>query len=104
MRKIKLMADYECYPIWEVFSDGIDNIDPSSLPISDRLASRINNWADEYDQTLNHQDPSKSGFNSEEAMKSFEVQGKLLFNELKEELKGGFELSYLCTETGKLVT
>ncbi|MHC5729637.1 MAG: hypothetical protein ACYTXY_37035 [Nostoc sp.] len=32
--KIKLMADYGCYPLWWVSSDKIGNIDPETLPLS----------------------------------------------------------------------
>ena len=88
MRKIKLMTDYDCYPLWEEFSDGVDNIAASSLPIPESLAERIDAWGDEYDKTMNNEDPAASGFLSEQAMVIFEGEGKALFGELKQELGG----------------
>ncbi|KES16178.1 hypothetical protein GASC598I20_006050, partial [Gilliamella apicola SCGC AB-598-I20] len=35
MKKIKLMADYECYPLWIDSDNEVGNIDPDSLLISD---------------------------------------------------------------------
>ncbi len=35
MKRIKLMADYDCYPLWLDSDDEVGNIDPDVLPISD---------------------------------------------------------------------
>lgn len=88
------MTDYDCYPLWEEFSDGVDNIAPSSLPIPESLAERIDAWGDEYDKTMNNEDPAASGFLSEQAMVIFEGEGKALFGELKQELGGEFTVTY----------
>ena len=104
MREIKLMTDYDCYPLWEESSDGVDNIAPSSLPISESLAERIDAWGDEYDKTMNNEDPAASGFLSEQAMVIFEGKGKALFGELKQELGGEFTVTYFSTQLNSLIS
>ncbi|GGJ06302.1 hypothetical protein GCM10007978_49830 [Shewanella hanedai] len=102
MRKIKLMTDYDCYPLWEEFSDGVDNIAPSSLPISESLATRIDAWGDEYDKTMNREDPATSGFCNEQALVAFEEEGEMLFAELKQELSEEFAVTYFSTHSNSL--
>ena len=34
VKKIELMADYNCYPLWWANGDG--NIDPSTLPLTSK--------------------------------------------------------------------
>jgi len=102
MRKIKLMTDYDCYPLWEEFSDGVDNIAPSSLQISESLAARIDAWGDEYDKTMNREDPAASGFRNEQAIVAFEEEGEALFAELKQELSTGFAVTYFSTQSNSL--
>lgn len=104
MRKIKLMADYECYPLWEEFSDGVDNIAPSSLPISEHLAKKVGAWGDVYEKTLNHDDPASSSFSSQEAMTMFETEGRKLHNELKLELGSQFTVAYFSTLSNSLIS
>ena len=43
--KIKLMADYQCFPLWDASQEGGGrNIDPDELPISLSLKARLNLW------------------------------------------------------------
>ena len=39
--KIKLMADYGCYPLWWVNSQKIGDIDPETLPLSQQTINRL---------------------------------------------------------------
>lgn len=41
IKKIKLMADYDCYPVWDM--DEIGEIDPSELPLSKETIKRLMN-------------------------------------------------------------
>lgn len=34
MKTIKLMADYDCFPLWKSSPGEVGNIDPEDLPIS----------------------------------------------------------------------
>jgi hypothetical protein len=54
--KIKLMADYGCYPLWWVSGDLVGNIDPAKLPLSHETINRLYKWAAVYNTTLNWDD------------------------------------------------
>ena len=87
MNSIKVMTDYQCFPIWHYGSDTVGDIDPASLPISKELAVSLLDWASTYDETLNRQDPVKSGFSTEAAETEFIEKGLELAQMLKCELK-----------------
>lgn len=59
MRVIKLMADYQCFPLWEASPGAVGNIDPKDLPISLSLQRELMVWAEKFDATLNMQDPAR---------------------------------------------
>lgn len=46
-RRLKLMAEVQCWAIWEM--DGTENIDPSTLPLPEQLVKEINQWSDRFD-------------------------------------------------------
>ena len=77
MKKIKLMPDYHCFPLWWIDDDICCNIDPYSLPVSNMLAEELINWANEYDKTLNINDPVNSGFENTEKEQAFQEGGLL---------------------------
>jgi aryl-alcohol dehydrogenase-like predicted oxidoreductase len=104
MRKLKLMADYECHPLWEIFEDGLENIDPNTLGLSRDLDESLDQWAREYDASLNTNDPLNSGFTSEEAENNFESEGKRLFEDLKEQLCSEWVITYYSRKESKLYT
>ena len=86
MKHIKLMPDYQCFPLWDLTPDAYGDLDPKALPISELLQGQLMDWARTYDQTLNWQDPARSGFVTVEAKNSFEAEGLRLANQLREEL------------------
>jgi hypothetical protein len=90
MRIIKLMADYQCHPLWEASPSLVGNINPASLPISQDLINRLNEWAQRYDMTLNLDDPTKSGFVSVGDKDSFKEEGNSLAVKLQDELGAGY--------------
>jgi len=94
MRTIKLMADYHCFPLWEVPGDHVGNIDPDSLLLSDSLKIKILNWTDVYDATLNIDDPAISGFLNIGAAADFEAQGLNLADKIREELGPDFKVLF----------
>jgi len=79
MKKIKLMPDYHCFPLWRIDDDICCNIDPYSLPVSNMLAEELTNWANEYDKTLNMNDPVNSGFEDTEKEQAFIDKGNKYF-------------------------
>ncbi len=90
MRAIKLMADYQCYPLLEASPGVVGNIDPEELPISERLRQALTQWAEWYDSTLNLSNPAISGFPSDSDREEFKRKGMELGERLRHELGDGF--------------
>jgi len=95
MKTIKLMADFSCYPLWEVAPSIDGDISPDTLPISNDLREALFAWAAQYDSTLDTDDPPSSGFDSRESADKFVVSGYKLLLRLKEEL--GSEYNVIST-------
>jgi hypothetical protein len=90
MRTIKLMADYECFPLWEASPGIVGNIDPEDLPISSSLQQRLIAWAEKFTATLNMDDPPSSGFESEQEARAFRQEGEVLVQCLQKELGASY--------------
>lgn len=93
-RSLKLMADYECSPLWEQTEAGTDNVDPEDLPISQGLRDGLNAWAQRYDDQLDRGDPRLSGFPNLEAEAAFNADGQALLDGLKAELGQEYTLTF----------
>ncbi|WP_169389503.1 NUDIX hydrolase [Deinococcus aquatilis] len=103
---LRLMADYQCFPLWQ---HGGDNIDPSVLALPTELVARLEAWADALDSTLNLADPLspvpmratflRDGENEDAA---FEREGHALWWALRAALPG-YSISYFSTLLGRLV-
>ncbi|ELR02349.1 hypothetical protein GMDG_08805 [Pseudogymnoascus destructans 20631-21] len=65
-RRIKVMADYHTHPLWALDTDVYGDFDPDLLPISDELASDLNDWAGAFTASLNHDDPAVSLWTDEQ--------------------------------------
>ena len=102
--KIKLMADYGCYPLWWASYDKAGDIDPETMPLSKETISRLEKWADIYDAKLNREDPNSSGFPSLEAKAAFEAEGISLWKQLQKELAPNYEVFYFSETLRKVVT
>ncbi|MBE5215999.1 hypothetical protein IG605_010430 [Pectobacterium quasiaquaticum] len=94
MRKIKLMADYQCHPLWDVSPENYGDISPEELLISSELKNSLEEWAKRYDAILNMDDPASSGFNSESEENLFIDDGYKLAQLLREELGNEYEIIY----------
>lgn len=90
MRILKIMADYDCFPLWEATPGQVGNVDPGSLPISKQLQAELAAWAQIFNHTLNQDDPQKSGFVCTEEEKKFKVMGRALGERLQAELGADF--------------
>jgi hypothetical protein len=86
MITIKLMADYECCPLWRVGDEYHDEVDPDDLPLSPELRDRLMDWARLYDDTLDRDSPRDSGFKTAELEAAFVAEGNDLAVCLAEEL------------------
>lgn len=92
---IKLMPDYQCYPLWEYDELGlVANLNPEDLTISKVLIDKLILWSDMYDETLCLDDPINSGFKSIGDEKKFQLLGEELFKSLREELSGQYDVIY----------
>lgn len=94
MKKIKLMADYECFPLWGTALDDLGDISPEELPISQELKNSLYEWAERFNAILNIEDPASSGFKNEEEEKLFIDDGYKLAQCLRNELGSEYEIIY----------
>jgi hypothetical protein len=92
--RLKLMADYESFPLWQSAPDSPANIDPETLPLSSETRELLKRWAATYDATLNRVDPVASGFESGQAEAEFDRQGMELRAKIQEELGDDYKLTY----------
>lgn len=90
MRVIRVMADYQCFPLWEASPGVVGNIDPCDLPISISLQRDLIGWAETFDATLNIDDPASSGLKTESDIDEFRRRGEALVLQLQEELGGAY--------------
>ena len=97
MKRIQVMADYHCWPLWEA-GDGVGDVDPASLPISDGLRAGLLNWADDLDAILNDGDPAVSRFPSPAAERQFDEDGRALAARLANELRETHEVLYYSVQ------
>ncbi|MBB4017451.1 MULTISPECIES: hypothetical protein [Chelatococcus] len=95
VRKIKLMADYDCWPLWDL--DEIRNVNPETLPLSATLKAALEAWAASYSETLDRDNPVESGFSSKAAAIAFNKEGRRLRDQLKVELPS-FQIVYFDNE------
>jgi hypothetical protein len=93
MKNIRLMADYHCYPLWNMSLEEYGDMAPSELPISEELQLKLLAWAATYDETLDVDYPPNSGFKSRELEQEFKREGERLVENLKIELGPDFCIS-----------
>lgn len=98
-KRLKLMADYDCWPLWDLDSPG--NVDPATLNLSEQLQSDLTAWSATYNNILNR-DSGKASFSSEEHELTFNQKGYNLLAALKRELPDK-EISYFDHRTNMLV-
>ena len=93
MKTIKLMADYQCHPLWDMTPQQYGDINPEALPISQNLKQQLAQWARSYDETLNKVDPASSGFENAEREAEFVKAGYELAERLQHELGPDFTIT-----------
>lgn len=95
-RRLKLMADYDCHPLWGVSADDLGDVDPASLPISAALVAALAVWAEDYDATLVRDDPAASGFTDAAAEAAFRARGEVLAARLADELGPAWTVDFVA--------
>ncbi|MGP2438630.1 hypothetical protein [Streptomyces sp. JW3] len=94
MVRVKLMAEYECYPVWVGRLASMDNVPAATLPISRGLIADIGRWAEEYEATYDPDDPLSSGFSDDRAESTFVEKGTALATRLQRELGSDYAVAY----------
>lgn len=84
-KRIKVMADYRMYPLWAMDDGLIGDFAPQDLGVSDDLNVDLWTWANEFDASLNPDDPATSLWSSERYTQHVE-QGLALARRIKREL------------------
>lgn len=92
--KIRVMADYECWPLWWDGDGRVGEIAPSDLVLSEPLSAALRAWASTYDATLDRNDPLSSGFASRDDQQRFHAQGEHLAARVAAELGGKATVRY----------
>jgi hypothetical protein len=87
--KIKLMADYGCFPLWYNDPGKCGDINPESLPLTKSTIDRLHKWAATFDSFLDWDDPP----NSKKADEAFKQEGKELLQLLQSELGSDYEVT-----------
>lgn len=99
---IKIMADYECFPLWLISDKKFENISPENLPLTPSLKDRISEWQRQFDLTLNRTDPAQSGFKNAQEEQEFEDEGLAIWQFLQRELIKLYEIKYFSAKDGIL--
>ena len=94
MRRLKLMADYDCHPLWGTTAADVGDVDPASLPISAGLVADLAVWAAAWDAILDRDDPAASRFSSPAAEAAFRARGADLARRLEAELGPGWAIDH----------
>ena len=103
-QQIKLMADYDCWPLWWDGDHDPGNIDPATLPLSPATVKRLLAWAETFDATLNRDNPASSDFPSDAAFEAFEQVGLDLWRQLQRELAPDYNVVYHSLKQRKVFT
>ncbi len=83
-KRIKVMADYRCDPLWALDDDHYGCFSPDMIDLSPALTTDLNAWAADYDTSFNADDPVVSQW-SEEQHQAHALQGRQLAVRLKQE-------------------
>ena len=83
-KRIKVMADYYCDPLWALDEDLYGCFPPEDLGLSDDLTGALNAWALSYDGSLSADDPATSLW-SEAEHAAHAAEGRRLAVRLKRE-------------------
>jgi hypothetical protein len=84
-RRIKVMTDYDTYPLWAMDEGLVGDFAPGALGVSLELENDLWSWAGEFDMSLNRDDPADSHW-SEARHRQHIEEGLSLARRIKSEL------------------
>ncbi|MBL8571626.1 MAG: hypothetical protein JNK84_21330 [Phreatobacter sp.] len=105
-RRIKLMADYGCHPVWSLDDEYGSNIDPEALGLSPALATDLNAWVGRFEDALDWDNPG--AFREDDGfLARHEAEGRKLAirvaRELRDQGRGGIMVFLMTREFGVVV-
>ncbi len=83
-KRVKLMADYGCDPLWALDEDLFGSFPPEDLGLSTELTGAISAWAAGYESAISMDDPATGPW-TEEQRAAHEAEGRRLGVLLKRE-------------------
>jgi hypothetical protein len=92
--KIRIMAEYECFPIWIIRGAQTLNVPPRDLEIDQDLAGELQRWATDFDMTYKPDDPLSSGFPDADDEREFNERGQRLARRVATAIGPKFEVTY----------
>lgn len=84
-RRILVMSDYQCDPLWTHDPDRSGCFSPRELPLSEALIADLEAWSVHYDTSFNHEDYNNPHW-SEAQYSAHDAAGVSLARRLKREL------------------
>ena len=100
-RKIKLMAEYNYSPLWDM--ETADNLNLDELPLSSSIQKKLSNWAEIYNQIINWDNPADSHFFDAVSQDNFEREGVNIWRQLQEELSPNYQIFYFSEKQQRLL-
>jgi hypothetical protein len=97
-RAIKVMADYDCHPLWALDADLVGDFPPEDLDLSAELCRDLKDWAQSFDASLDRDNPADSLVTPEEHA-AHEQRGRQLAIRLARE-RPDLEIYAFETATG----
>jgi hypothetical protein len=99
-KRIKLMADYGTFPLWAMDDGLIGDVSPQDLGVSEELTADLWAWANDFELSLNPDDPVESLW-SDDRHKQHVADGLALARRIKHELPD--REVFVHDESGNLV-
>lgn len=99
--RLRVLAEYECWPLWQEVRNGVRNLAPEDLGLPESLASGFHAWARKYEETFDPTYPMNSGFADVASENEFYAQGLELAREMAAMIGDDAEVYFLDGRTGQ---
>lgn len=100
-KKIRLSADYQCYPLWWDGGDNVGEINPETLPLKPETVARLEKWAEIFDSWMDLNDAPHGYDPDDKEFEDFDKEGIALLKELQCELAPDYEVVYHSKKSGE---
>lgn len=103
-KTIKLMSDYQCYPLWAMGNEAPANLAPNTLPLSSETLLGLEKWAAMFDSWMDLEEPASTTEPSATQVATFEAEGIRLWKQLRRELAPTYEVYYKSIMQNRLLS